>query len=118
MQGPVPITRNRALYFYLYIVAMRANPEQPTPKETDPASWTSVIWMLVVALIGFGFAIYRFLQFSQAAGQLKAVRLTRIELYIYRATGHWGVIAVFIIMGIFGLYNAIVNVRELRSSKR
>ncbi|WP_149694768.1 hypothetical protein [Chitinophaga sp. CF418] len=97
---------------------MRTTPEQPTPKETEPASWTTVIWMLVVALIGFGFAIYRFLQFSETAGQLHAVRLTRIELYIYRATGHWGVIAIFIIMGVFGLYNAIINLRDLRSRKQ
>lgn len=97
---------------------MQTTPEQPTPKQKEPASWTTVIWMSVVALIGFSFALYRFLQFSQAAGELNTVRLTRIELYIYRATGHWGVIAVFLIMGIFGLYNAIINVRELRSSKR
>ncbi|MCF6402698.1 hypothetical protein L3C95_10890 [Chitinophaga filiformis] len=97
---------------------MRTNPEQPTSNETEPASWTTVIWMSVVALIGFGFAVYRFLQFSEAGNQLHNVRLTRIELYIYRATGHWGVIAVFIIMGIFGLYNAIINIRDLRSRKQ
>ena len=97
---------------------MRTTPQQPTPPETEPASWTTVIWMSVVALIGFSFAIYRFLQFSQAAGELQAVRLTRIELYIYRATGHWGIIAVFIIMGVFGLYNAITGIRDLRSRKQ
>jgi hypothetical protein len=113
-----PYHVDRPLSFYLYIVHMQTTPEQPTPKEKEPASWTAAIWMSVVALIGFGFALYRFLQFSQAAGQLNAVRLTRIELYIYRATGHWGVIAVFIIMGIFGLYNAIINVRERSSSRR
>ena len=97
---------------------MRTTPQQPTPPETEPASRTTVIWMSVVALIGFSFAIYRFLQFSQAAGELQAVRLTRIELYIYRATGHWGIIAVFIIMGVFGLYNAITGIRDLRSRKQ
>lgn len=97
---------------------MQATPEQPTPKETEPASWTTVIWMSVVALIGFGFAIYRFVQFSQSAGQLKGVRLTRIELYIYRATGHWGVIVAFVIMGVFGLYSVIMNIRDLRSRKQ
>ncbi|PWV49756.1 hypothetical protein [Chitinophaga sp. S165] len=97
---------------------MQTTPERPTPEEKEPASWTTVIWMSVVALTGFGFAVYRFLQFSQAAGQLNTVRLTRIELYIYRATGEWGVIFVFIIMGVFGLYNAIINVRQLRSGKR
>jgi hypothetical protein len=74
--------------------------------------------MAVVALIGFSFAIYRFLQFSEAGAELKTVRLSRIELYIYRSTGPWGVIAVFIIMGIFGLYNAITGIRGLRSRKQ
>src|SRR5262245_9332063 len=97
---------------------MQTTPEQPTPKEKEPASRTTVFWMSVIALIGFGFAIYRFLQFSEAAEQLKTIRLTRIELYIYRATGPWGVVVVFIIMGVFGLYNAIINVRQLRSSKQ
>jgi hypothetical protein len=115
---PCPSKVDRALSFYLYIVHMQTPPQQPTPKEKEPASRTTVIWMSVVALIGFGFALYRFLQFSQAAGQLHDVRLTRIELYIYRATGHWGVIAVFVMMGIFGLYNAIINARQLRSGKR
>lgn len=96
---------------------MRTPPEKPNHSETEPASWTTVFWMSVVALIGFSFAIYRFLQFSQAGAQLHTIRLTRIELYIYRGTGPWGVMAVFIVMGIFGLYNAIINVRDLRSRK-
>jgi len=107
---------DRVLRFILYLVNMRIPPE-PTPNGTEPASWTTVLWMSVVALIGFSFAVYRFLQFSEAGAQLHNVRLTRIELYIYRGTGPWGVIAVFIVMGIFGLYNAIVNVRDLRSRK-
>jgi hypothetical protein len=72
--------------------------------------------MLVVALIGFGFAIVRLIQFTTLEHPLRGLRLTRIELYIYRATGHWGVIIIFLLMGIFGLYNAIKTSRSIRSS--
>lgn len=97
---------------------MHINPEQPTSDEKEPASWSTVIWMLVISLIGFGFAITRFMQFTQQEHPLRGLRLTRIELYIYRATGQWGVIIIFIIMGIFGLYNAIKAFRSVRSRQQ
>lgn len=96
---------------------MRTTPEQPTSEEKEPASRSTMIWMLIVALIGFGFAILRFIQFTTQEHPLRGIRLTRIELYIYRATGHWGVIVIFLLMGFFGLYNAIKTSRSLRSSR-
>lgn len=96
---------------------MQTTPEQPMSEEKEPASRSTLIWMIVVALIGFGFAIFRFIQFTTQEHPLRSVRLTRIELYIYRATGYWGVIVIFLLMGVFGLYNAIKTSRALSSSK-
>ena len=77
------------------------------------SSWTTVIWMAVVALIGFGFAAYRYMQFSHLTEGADHLRITRIELYIYRATGPWGLVAVFLLMGLFGLYYTIWHIREI-----
>jgi len=97
---------------------MRTTPEQPSSEEKEPVTRTAVVWMFVITLIGFGFAIYRFTQFYGATVPSQMGRLTRIELYIYRALGPWGVIAVFIIMGLYGLYNAIIGMRQLRLQSR
>ena len=80
----------------------------------EESSWMTVIWTSIITLIGFGFATYRYLQF---ADMVKMPRLTRIELYIYRATGKWGVVAAFVLMGIAGLYYTIYHVRAIRSKK-
>ena len=77
----------------------------------EESSWTSVIWTSIITLIGFGFAIYRYLQFSH---MVQMPRITRIELYIYRATGRWGVVAAFVLMGIVGLYYTIYHVRAMK----
>ena len=97
---------------------MRTIPDQPTSNEKEPTSWSTVIWMFVIALIGFGFAIVRLIQFTQLEHPLRGLRLTRIELYIYRATGQWGIIIIFVIMGVYGLYNAIKAYKAIRSNKR
>lgn len=97
---------------------MHTNPEQPTSEEKETTSRTAVIWMFIVALIGFGFAIYRSIQFYGVTEPLKMARLTRIELYIYRGLGPWAVIVVFLIMGLYGLYNAINGMRQLRPNSR
>lgn len=86
---------------------MNETPEQ----QPDTPSWSQVIWSAVVAAIGFGFAIYRYLQFSGAAAEL---RLSRLERPLYRLAGKWGIITVFILMGIVGLYNAVKHYRNLR----
>jgi len=73
-------------------------------KNSDTASWGQVILSVAVAVVGFGFAVFRYLQFSGLAVDL---RLSRIERPIYRLSGKWGVIAVFILMGLTGVYYAI-----------
>jgi hypothetical protein len=83
----------------------------------EESSWTTVIWTSVVTLIGFGFAIYRYLQFSGMLDSGESPRITRIELYIYRATGKWGVVAAFVLMGITGLYYTINHVRAIKNKK-
>ncbi|SFE05222.1 hypothetical protein SAMN05518672_104280 [Chitinophaga sp. CF118] len=83
----------------------------------EESSWTTVLWTSIVALIGFGFAIYRYMQFSGMLATGDALRITRIELYIYRATGKWGIMAAFILMGIVGLYYTIYHIRAIRNRK-
>lgn len=73
-------------------------------KNTETASWGQVILSVAVAVIGFGFAVFRYLQFSGMAADL---RLSRIERPIYRLAGKWGIIAIFILMGLTGVYYAI-----------
>jgi hypothetical protein len=71
--------------------------------QNNPAtsSWAQVFWSAIIAVIGFGFAIYRYLQFS---GAVSSMRLSRLERPIYRLAGKWGLISVFILMGIVGIY--------------
>ena len=83
-------------------------------RQDEASSWTTVLWTSAVALIGFGFAVCRYLQFEYGFDVGTFNRLSRIELYIYRATGHWGIIIIFLIMGLLGLVQAIMAVRELR----
>ncbi|WP_298733806.1 hypothetical protein [uncultured Chitinophaga sp.] len=80
-------------------------------KNTDTASWGQVILSVAVAFIGFGFAIFRYLQFSGLAANL---RLSRIERPIYRLAGKWGIITVFILMGLTGVYYTIRYYRLMR----
>jgi hypothetical protein len=75
------------------------------------SSWTQVVWSVVVTLIGFGFAIYRYLQFSGAAG---SIRLSRLERPIYRLAGKWGLISVFVLMGVVGIYYTIRSYKLLK----
>lgn len=83
----------------------------------EESSWTTVIWTSIVTLIGFGFAVYRYLQFSNMLHSGERPRITRIELYIYRGTGKWGVVAAFVLMGIVGLYYTISHIRAIKSKK-
>jgi hypothetical protein len=72
--------------------------------NSETSSWSQVIWSAAVAVIGFGFAVFRYLQFAGLAGE---VRLSRLERPLYRLTGKWGIVFVFILMGLTGLYYAI-----------
>jgi len=78
----------------------------------NSSSWSQVIGSAVVAAIGFGFAIYRYLQFS---GDATGLRLSRLERPLYRLAGKWGLISVFILMGIVGLYSAVSHYKKRRS---
>lgn len=73
-------------------------------KNSASASWSQVILSVAVAVIGFGFAVFRYLQFSGLAADM---RLSRIERPIYRLAGKWGIITIFILMGLTGVYYAI-----------
>lgn len=92
-------------YFALYLVthSFMNNLKHPE-KNSETASWGQVIWAVAVAVVGFGFAVFRYLQFSGLSADL---RLSRIERPIYRLAGKWGVITIFILMGLTGLYYAI-----------
>lgn len=81
----------------------------------EESSWMTVIWTSIITLIGFGFAVYRYLQFVD---MVHMPRITRIELYIYRATGKWGVVTAFVLMGITGLYYTVYHVRAIKNRKR
>jgi hypothetical protein len=97
----------RTFYFFtfaFYLVTHSVMNNLPHPKNNpDTASWSQVILSVAVAVVGFGFAVFRYLQFSGLAADL---RLSRIERPIYRLTGKWGIIAVFILMGLTGVYYA------------
>jgi hypothetical protein len=70
---------------------------------------TSFIWPLLLTIIGFGFAIWRYIQFSQAEYM---PQLSRLELFVYRAGGKWAVIGVLLLMGVVGLVGTIQRLRE------
>lgn len=97
--------------FFLYIDKMIDE------NNEEESSWTTVIWTVIVMLIGFGFATYRYLQFSGILHPTGVPRITRIELYIYRATGKWGLVAAFVLMGVVGLYYTVYHIRAIRSKK-
>jgi len=83
-----------------------------TPENRPGASsWSQVLWAVALAIVGFGFAIYRYLQFSEAAS---GIRLSRLERPLYRLAGKWGLITVFILMGLMGVYYAVKYFRTLR----
>lgn len=81
------------------------------------STWANLIWSIVIACIGFGFAVYRYLQFSGHLSENAGIRLSRIERPIYRLAGLWGLIAAFLIIGVTGLYYAIRHYKQLRSKK-
>ena len=97
--------------FFLYIDDMMDE------NNEEESTWTTVIWTSIVTLIGFGFAVYRYIQFSGMLHSLERPRITRIELYIYRAAGQWGVVAVFVLMGVVGLYYTIYHIRAIKGKK-
>lgn len=77
-------------------------------RKPERSSWSQIISSAAVTAIGFGFAIYRYLQYTGLAGN---IRLSRLERPIYRLAGYWGLIAVFTIMGLMGLYLLIKHIR-------
>jgi hypothetical protein len=76
------------------------NPE----KNSETTSWFHILWAVLVALVGFGFAVFRYIQFSSLAS---GIRLSRLERPIYRLAGKWGIIVIFILMGLTGVYYAV-----------
>jgi hypothetical protein len=82
--------------------------------DEDRSTWTTVIWTTLLTIIGFGFALLRYLQFYHQFDAGTFNRLSRIELFIFRATGQWGLIIILLLMGFIGLFNAIIAVREAR----
>lgn len=85
--------------------------------KEEESTWTSVLWSLVTMVIGFGFAVYRYLQYAGITGN-GHVRLSRIERVIYRGTGMWGVIISFIIMGLLGLYFSYDHYKNMKRRRR
>ncbi|WP_343671931.1 hypothetical protein [Chitinophaga sp.] len=86
----------------------------PKRHDEDASTWTTVVWTTLLTLVGFGFAILRYLQFYHDLDLGSFNRLSRVENFIYRATGQWGLIAILLLMGFVGLFNAIIAVREVR----
>jgi len=85
---------------------------QHTPeKRPGTSSWSQVLWAVALAIVGFGFAVYRYLQFSGAAS---GIRLSRLERPLYRLAGKWGLITIFILMGLMGVYYAVKYYKALR----
>lgn len=74
------------------------NPE----KNSESTTWLHVLWAVSVAMVGFGFAVFRYLQLSGLAST--ELRLSRLERPIFRLTGKWGVVFIFILIGITGAY--------------
>ncbi|HEU4554011.1 MAG TPA: hypothetical protein VFS25_14305 [Chitinophaga sp.] len=87
------------------------NNPSSTPPSSGNSTWGQVLGAAAVALIGFGFAVYRYIQFSGADA---GIRLSRLERPIYRAAGKWGLVIVFLVMGIWGAYAAIKHFRQLK----
>jgi len=87
------------------------NNPSSTPPSSGTSSWGQVLGSAVVAAIGFGFAVYRYIQFSGAAS---GIRLSRLERPVYRLAGKWGLIVVFLIMGIWGAYATLKHFRQLK----
>ncbi|WPQ65655.1 hypothetical protein SIO70_12420 [Chitinophaga sancti] len=82
--------------------------------DEDASTWTTVVWTTLLTIIGFGFALLRYMQFYHSFDAGSFNRLSRVELFIYRATGQWGLIAIMLLMGFVGLFNAIIAFREVR----
>jgi hypothetical protein len=82
--------------------------------EKEKSTWLSVIMSIGVIMMGVGFAIVRYIQFFEKGDNGFSPRITRIELYIYRAVGPSGLITAFILMAIAGLYYTIYHVRAIR----
>lgn len=91
--------------------------KMPDENNEEESTWTTVIWTSIVTLIGFGFAVYRYMQFSGMLHSQERPRITRIELYIYRATGQWGVVTVFVLMGVVGFYYTVYHIRAIKGKK-
>lgn len=86
----------------------------PNRHDEDKSTWTTVVWTSLLTIIGFGFALLRYMQFYHNFDAGSFNRLSRIELFIFRATGQWGLIAIMLLMGIVGLFNVIIAVRDVR----
>lgn len=82
--------------------------------DEDVSTWTTVVWTTLLTLVGFGFAFLRYMQFYHNFDAGTFNQLSRIERFIYRATGQWGLIAILLLMGFVGLFNAIIAYREVR----
>jgi hypothetical protein len=83
-----------------------------TNNTEEEASWSAVLGWLAVTIIGFGFAVLRFLQFVMNVPI--NLRLSRIERFIYNAFEPSPLIAVFVLMGFVGLYFTITSLRAVR----
>jgi hypothetical protein len=82
--------------------------------DKEKSTWLSVIWSFGVIIIGTGLAIVRYIQFFNKGDNGFAPRISRIELYIYRAVGPAGLVTAFILMAITGLYYVIYHIRAIR----
>jgi len=87
------------------------NNPSSSSSSSGSSGWGQVLGAAAVALIGFGFAIYRYIQFS---GEGAGIRLSRIERPIYRAGGKWALIIIFLVMGTWGAYAAVKHFKKLK----
>jgi hypothetical protein len=86
--------------------------------DKEESTWLTVLWSLGIMMIGTGFAICRYIQFFTHGDTGFNPRITRIELYIYRGVGPWGVVAAFSLMAVAGLYYTIYHYRAVTKKKR
>jgi hypothetical protein len=94
--------------FFLYIEIM---------PEKEESTWLSALWSFGVTLTGIGFAIVRYTQFFNKGDNGLNPRISRIEMYIYRAVGPSGLVTAFILMAVVGLYYTIYHIRAIRKQK-
>jgi TRAP-type C4-dicarboxylate transport system permease small subunit len=83
--------------------------------DEDAPSWGGVISGLFLLIGGIALIFYRYNQFNSTGDE--KISITRVEMLIYKATGGsiWGLIAVYALIALVGLFLAVSNYTKMRA---